>query len=290
MASNAILTIFRSFDRNGDGTIRREELAKVLRSLGAWSDRDIAELLKAVEIESDGKIQLRKFVSWVFGEEVCQQALGPAVVQQDAHEPTLAATGLPSQVLRGVSDSCEDGSAVDAPEDDTRIATKEYQQDVDLLQEFVTVDEEEHFIILDTHNGGDIHSRRTITDGVVQALIDTPGIRKACEETIQKATGNLELCVFEVWRALSCSTHTHFENGSSIKLFNIHVATSEAGAQADGSCEQDILELELVVKTDANGIVEPPLFVSASAPLTLLEDAVPSGSMQVDIDENYVQG
>lgn len=54
---------FQVFDRNGDGKISEEELAAVLRSLGERvSDAEIATLMKEVDANGDGYIDLHEFI------------------------------------------------------------------------------------------------------------------------------------------------------------------------------------------------------------------------------------
>ncbi|KAA1131095.1 hypothetical protein PGTUg99_005747 [Puccinia graminis f. sp. tritici] len=54
---------FRVFDKDGNGYIAAGELRYVLTSLGEkLSDEEVDELMKGVQIESDGRIDYEKFV------------------------------------------------------------------------------------------------------------------------------------------------------------------------------------------------------------------------------------
>jgi len=64
-----VISIFRRFDSNGDGTIECEEFATVLRKLGpegAWSDNNIRCLMECADTNGDGRIELTEFLRWVF--------------------------------------------------------------------------------------------------------------------------------------------------------------------------------------------------------------------------------
>eukprot|EP00929_Paragymnodinium_shiwhaense_P066031 TRINITY_DN3308_c0_g1_i2.p1 TRINITY_DN3308_c0_g1~~TRINITY_DN3308_c0_g1_i2.p1 ORF type:complete len:946 (+),score=280.96 TRINITY_DN3308_c0_g1_i2:123-2960(+) len=60
---------FNRFDVNGDGVIDKAELGQVLSSLDAavWTAEKVDQVLKTVDTNGDGKIQLDEFVLWIFG-------------------------------------------------------------------------------------------------------------------------------------------------------------------------------------------------------------------------------
>eukprot|EP00927_Polykrikos_kofoidii_P049817 TRINITY_DN43827_c0_g1_i1.p1 TRINITY_DN43827_c0_g1~~TRINITY_DN43827_c0_g1_i1.p1 ORF type:complete len:387 (-),score=76.58 TRINITY_DN43827_c0_g1_i1:35-1195(-) len=64
-----VLSLFRSFDQNGDGVITRGELLRVLNALdgNCWTDSRIDRLLTAADMNKDGSIQLEEFIKWIFG-------------------------------------------------------------------------------------------------------------------------------------------------------------------------------------------------------------------------------
>ena len=51
---------FKSFDKNGDGVISKEELLKAVKKIGLkTTDDDVAELLELLDSNNDGKIQFK---------------------------------------------------------------------------------------------------------------------------------------------------------------------------------------------------------------------------------------
>jgi calcium-dependent protein kinase len=62
-----ILESFRRFDANADGTISKAELSGALLMLGndKFNDASIDLLMKAADVNKDGKIQYKEFVDWV---------------------------------------------------------------------------------------------------------------------------------------------------------------------------------------------------------------------------------
>jgi len=66
-AAGEILKAFQAFDKNGDGTVSREELTALLQTLDkkAWTERKITALLRAVDKDHNGKIDYDEFVRWM---------------------------------------------------------------------------------------------------------------------------------------------------------------------------------------------------------------------------------
>jgi hypothetical protein len=80
MASPAELAVelFRSFDANGEGTIKADMLRKVLRRIDAEFDWEF--VMKAVATNANGKVCYKDFVSWLVAEEQPQRPqTSPAV-------------------------------------------------------------------------------------------------------------------------------------------------------------------------------------------------------------------
>jgi calcium-dependent protein kinase len=69
--SAQIVQAFKRFDKDGDGTISREELAGTLRLLGGkkFDEETIDTLMKAADLNGDGKIQYEEFTSWVMKDQ-----------------------------------------------------------------------------------------------------------------------------------------------------------------------------------------------------------------------------
>jgi len=57
--------IFKEWDRDGNGTISREELTNVMRSFGHMTDADIDILMEEADRNKDGIIEYAEFVEWL---------------------------------------------------------------------------------------------------------------------------------------------------------------------------------------------------------------------------------
>lgn len=62
-----IIQCFQKIDQNNDGTITHDELAKVMRALDpkAWTDKKVEALLKDMDKDGDGKINVDDFVTYI---------------------------------------------------------------------------------------------------------------------------------------------------------------------------------------------------------------------------------
>jgi len=107
-----IINIFQRFDRNGDGTISRDEFASVFRAVdkNAWDDQKLDALMKAADTNRDGKISYREFVDWVMSEYSAtidlkdEDALDGFEIQssegdKSVPEDALRLTGLPAGLV-----------------------------------------------------------------------------------------------------------------------------------------------------------------------------------------------
>lgn len=88
--SDDVLNTFKLFDRNGDGTIEREELQMVLKLLDPqqWTDAKVDQLLKGADRNGDGVVQYEEFIDWAFSNGEGSQNMRQAV--QELESPTSA--------------------------------------------------------------------------------------------------------------------------------------------------------------------------------------------------------
>jgi len=66
-----IASLFERLDEDGDGTVRREDLERVLRQSGlqGWTQEQIATLFGPSDTKGDGRIDIDNFTEWLFREE-----------------------------------------------------------------------------------------------------------------------------------------------------------------------------------------------------------------------------
>lgn len=72
MSSSDVLALFKKFDESGDGTITKDELKFVLKSLDAetaWTEDGIAKLLAAASMPGEDKIRFEELIKWLFVDE-----------------------------------------------------------------------------------------------------------------------------------------------------------------------------------------------------------------------------
>lgn len=65
MAADAVRSAFEEYDRNGDGTMSKDELTVVLRSVGRFSREQVDTILRKVDTNSSGNIQYEEFLAWL---------------------------------------------------------------------------------------------------------------------------------------------------------------------------------------------------------------------------------
>ncbi|CAH0560406.1 unnamed protein product [Brassicogethes aeneus] len=61
---------FRLFDKDGDGSITKEELGRVMRSLGQFArTEELQQMLQEVDVDGDGNVSFEEFVdiAWTAG-------------------------------------------------------------------------------------------------------------------------------------------------------------------------------------------------------------------------------
>lgn len=66
--ADAITQLFMLADKDGNGTISKEEMTAVLTQLGSFSDESLDKMFAAFDKNGDGVLQLGEFTSWLFAE------------------------------------------------------------------------------------------------------------------------------------------------------------------------------------------------------------------------------
>ena len=98
MASETVLEVFKRFDADGSGSLSREELSSVLKSLDESLDDDATDrLLVLADASGDGELQVAEFLRWIFAED--QTNLGAAV--SGVHDITLSISGCSLKKFNG---------------------------------------------------------------------------------------------------------------------------------------------------------------------------------------------
>mmetsp|Transcript_37673 Transcript_37673/g.90024 ORF Transcript_37673/g.90024 Transcript_37673/m.90024 type:complete len:711 (-) Transcript_37673:121-2253(-) len=93
MASE-VLEAFKRFDADGSGSISREELSEVLKSLDETLDEQVDNLLVLADASGDGELQVEEFVRWIFADD--QQ-----LAMSGVHDITLTISGCSFKKLNG---------------------------------------------------------------------------------------------------------------------------------------------------------------------------------------------
>lgn len=114
-----LLSTFRLFDRNGDGTIAREELEMVLKLLDPqmWTDANVDKLLEGADANGDGLVQYEEFIGSTFGgcgdsqsmRQALQELESPTSAWGAAYKDALASSVRPSRPKRSFHIMDEDG-------------------------------------------------------------------------------------------------------------------------------------------------------------------------------------
>ncbi|CAK9013011.1 Calmodulin (CaM) [Durusdinium trenchii] len=78
MPAKDVVAAFKRFDKDGSGSISRQELAAVLKGLNptAWDDASIDRLMRGADRSGDGLLQIEEFVEWVFAAMKVDSSVG----------------------------------------------------------------------------------------------------------------------------------------------------------------------------------------------------------------------
>mmetsp|Transcript_38090 Transcript_38090/g.104843 ORF Transcript_38090/g.104843 Transcript_38090/m.104843 type:complete len:456 (+) Transcript_38090:87-1454(+) len=81
---DAIMTAFKAFDTDGNGTIARRELKAILQKLDGsrWTDEAADVLLEGADTDGDGGIQFTEFWRWVVSEDASRGVPMAEVVRE----------------------------------------------------------------------------------------------------------------------------------------------------------------------------------------------------------------
>ncbi|GLV36930.1 uncharacterized protein CBL_02235 [Carabus blaptoides fortunei] len=79
---------FRLFDKDGDGTITKEELGRVMRSLGQFArTEELQQMLQEVDVDGDGNVSFEEFVDIAWSAGAAGMDLDPArTLEQEERE------------------------------------------------------------------------------------------------------------------------------------------------------------------------------------------------------------
>lgn len=78
---DVVMDLFVGVDKNGDGTLSRDEVKELFKDLG-WkqSPAEAMALFRSIDTNGDGLVDIKEFMSWIFGAnaEIGQDVLGSA--------------------------------------------------------------------------------------------------------------------------------------------------------------------------------------------------------------------
>eukprot|EP00928_Gymnodinium_smaydae_P041693 TRINITY_DN2817_c0_g2_i1.p1 TRINITY_DN2817_c0_g2~~TRINITY_DN2817_c0_g2_i1.p1 ORF type:complete len:297 (+),score=51.57 TRINITY_DN2817_c0_g2_i1:56-946(+) len=149
---NAVLQKFRSFDKNNDGYITREELGTVLKKLDkSWTDSRIDRLFKVVDLNGDGRLSYEEFVEWAFSPQVVHTRDIDAFRSTVARAPTRAQGGPGSSLKASHS-----AAHAEPTQDHADVQSASAQKQSDIATE--SVDEKAARLASEAANLGDLQT------------------------------------------------------------------------------------------------------------------------------------
>jgi len=122
---DSILNIFAKFDTNGDGTVDRIELGKLLTRLDPeiWTSTNVEYLFSSVDLDHDGRISVEEFLRWGWGDVGSDVARRLQEFEGEreapAEEPLAPITDEESMSVAPAMPTGED-SVADPPIDESR--------------------------------------------------------------------------------------------------------------------------------------------------------------------------
>mmetsp|Transcript_111195 Transcript_111195/g.313805 ORF Transcript_111195/g.313805 Transcript_111195/m.313805 type:complete len:836 (-) Transcript_111195:178-2685(-) len=76
-------SLIKYFDRDDSGTVSMHEFKTALQELDdQWTDADCANLVRAIDTNSDGVIQREEYLDWVFGRSALKEGMDEAYVKK----------------------------------------------------------------------------------------------------------------------------------------------------------------------------------------------------------------
>ncbi|KAF8725514.1 hypothetical protein HU200_020044 [Digitaria exilis] len=112
MPAAEVERVFRRYDANGDGKISAEELASVLKALGATpGPGEVRRMMDEMDADRDGFVDLAEFVAFHCGgggqeEDASEAELREAFRMYDADSNGLISAHELHRVLRQLGDKC----------------------------------------------------------------------------------------------------------------------------------------------------------------------------------------
>eukprot|EP00928_Gymnodinium_smaydae_P041692 TRINITY_DN2817_c0_g1_i1.p1 TRINITY_DN2817_c0_g1~~TRINITY_DN2817_c0_g1_i1.p1 ORF type:complete len:318 (+),score=57.42 TRINITY_DN2817_c0_g1_i1:60-956(+) len=161
-AEKAIIQKFRTFDKNNDGYISREELGTVLKKLDkSWTETRLDRLFKVLDLNGDGRLSYEEFVEWAYSPQVVHTKDIDAFRSTVARAPARPQGGAASN-LRG-----SDGAAHAEPTQDhadvqaADAASASAQQQSDIATE--SVEEKIARLTVEAANLGDLKTSNAVS-------------------------------------------------------------------------------------------------------------------------------
>jgi len=124
-----IVTIFRAWDKSGDGFITQAELERALVAMGMPAE-GAAEMMAAADVNKDGKVDYEEFLAWVFQPESKQVLQNMAAALAEAPRAAPAKSSNLNAPLEALSSfwkayKAEDPREADSEEEGGQVESNE---------------------------------------------------------------------------------------------------------------------------------------------------------------------